>query len=156
MPGLRLLSCAFFCVFGFMATALAADPRTTAVLQVTARVMPFASMQVNAPSSFTLSAEDVSRGFIELQVPVQIQVQSNVPQGYTLAFERNGDNVRQAVLQMPGAEFRVGEGTVLASRPAPGAGRWRDHLLLRVRFDLAADVQRGEHPWPLRISMASQ
>ena len=113
-------------------------------------------MQVNAPTSFTLSAEDVSRGFIELQVPVQIQVQSNVPQGYTLAFERSGDNVRQAVLQMSGAVVRVGDGTVLTSRPAPSAGRWRDHLLLRVRFELAADVQRGEHPWPLRISMASQ
>ena len=156
MPLLRLLSCAFFCVFGLMATALAAEPRTTALLQVTARVMPFASMQVNAPTSFTVSAEDVSRGFIELQVPVQIQVQSNVPQGYTLAFERSGDNVRQAVLQMSGAVVRVGDGTVLTSRPAPGAGRWRDHLLLRVRFELAADVQRGEHPWPLRISMASQ
>jgi hypothetical protein len=156
MPGLRLLSCAFFCVFGFMATALAADPRTTGVLQVTARVMPFASMQVNAPTSFTVSAADVSRGFVELQVPVQINVHSNVPEGYTLAFDRSGDNVRQAVVQMPGAEVRVGDGTARAARPAPSTGRWRDHLLLRVRFDLAADVQRGEHPWPLRISMASQ
>jgi hypothetical protein len=155
MRALPLL-CGACCVLAFAATTLAAEPRTTATLQVSAMVKQFASMQVSAPTSFTVSSADVSRGFIELEVPVQIHVHSNVPQGYTLAFERSGDNVRQAVVQMPGAEVRVGDGTSLAARPAPTGGRWRDHLLLRVRLDLSAGAERGEHPWPLRISMASQ
>lgn len=124
-----------------------------AALSVRAVVQRHASVRLAQPASMTLSAADVARGWVEVVAPVDVLVQSNAPEGYTLAFARHGTQVRQVrVLGLQG-ELMVGAEGALTARPATGPGMWRETLRLRLRFDLAPDARPGEHAWPLNISM---
>lgn len=122
---------------------------------VSATIARHTSIRIAPPASITLSEEDVARGYIEIAAPVEVTVQSNVPQGYALVFERHGEQVRQAHVQGPDGALLVGSTGAVATRPPAGRGMWRDQLQLRFRFDLAAGARAGQHPWPLNISLMS-
>lgn len=124
-------------------------------LRVTVVVPRYATMRVATPRSIVVSEADVERGYVELAAPVEVMVQSNVVEGYTLAFDRAGEHVQRAHVQGIAGELVVGEGVALATRPAAGRGMWRDVLQLHFRFDLAPATRAGQHPWPLEISMMS-
>jgi hypothetical protein len=124
-------------------------------LLVSAAVARHTSVRIAPPAFITLSEEDVARGYVEIAAPVEVTVQSNVPQGYALVFERQGEQVRQAHVQGPDGALLVGSTGAVATRPPAGRGMWRDRLQLRFRFDLAAGARAGQHPWPLNISLMS-
>lgn len=143
-----------------LAGAAHAAPDTSPVkaqakLNVVVVVAPHASVRVAPPAALTVTPEDAARGYVEVQAPLQLEVYSNLPQGYTLMFQRRGEHVRQARVQAPDGEFLVGEAGALRSRPPGGRGLWRDLLQLRVRFELAPGTAPGQYPWPLAISMMS-
>jgi hypothetical protein len=139
------------------AALLAAGPAHAfqGTLVVSANVARHTSIRIAPPASITLSAEDVARGYVEIAAPVEVTVQSNVPQGYALVFERQGEQVRQAHVQGPDGALLVASTGAVATRPPAGPGMWRDRLQLRFRFDLAAGARPGQHPWPLNISLMS-
>jgi hypothetical protein len=126
-----------------------------ATLRVSAVVPRHTSIRLAPPSSLTISEADVARGYVEVTAPVQVAIQSNVQQGYTLVFQNESEQVRQAVVQGLAAALVVGSGGVSASRPAAGGGMWRETLQLRVRFDLSPQARPGVHAWPLQVSMMS-
>lgn len=126
-----------------------------ATLRVSAVIPRHTSIRLAPPSSFTISEADLARGYVEVAAPVQVSVQSNVQQGYTLVFQNESEQVRQAVVQGLPAALVVGSGGATASRPAAGGGMWRDTLQLRVRFDLSPQARAGVHAWPLQVSMMS-
>jgi hypothetical protein len=136
------------------ASAQAAD-HARATLMVTATVQRHTSMRMALPATLTITAGDLARGYIELPAPVEVSVQSNVQDGYTLLFERAGTQVRAARIQGIGGPVVIGSGSALAARPATGQGMWRDVLQLRFRFELDAAATVGEHPWPVQVSMMS-
>ncbi|HEX7892495.1 MAG TPA: hypothetical protein VF522_24295 [Ramlibacter sp.] len=127
-----------------------------ATLQVGARVQRHATIRMAQPLTFTISDADIARGFVEVESPVQLSVQSNVDEGYTLSFACRCEEVRRARVRGLSSELSVGQAPVLAARPAAGRGVWRDSVQLRVRFDLAPQARPGEHAWPLGISMMSE
>jgi hypothetical protein len=126
-----------------------------ATLQVSARVQRHATIRMAQPLTFTISEADVARGYVEVESPLQLTVQSNVDEGYALSFACRCEQVRQARVQGLSSELSVGDAPVLTTRPAAGRGVWRDMVQLRVRFDLAPQARPGEHAWPLGISMMS-
>jgi len=127
-----------------------------ATLTVRASVPRHASIRMAPPLTFTISEADVARGYVEVAAPLDVHVQSNVQEGYMLAFECQGVVVRQAHVQGLPSELTVGSAGALTALPAAGRGVWRERLQLRFRFDLAAGARPGEHAWPLNISMMSQ
>jgi hypothetical protein len=138
-----------------LAPAVRAQALPGGTLQVSAVVARHTSIRIAPPASITLSEQDIARGYVEVAAPVEVTVQSNVPQGYALVFERQGDQVRQAHVQGPDGALLVGSTGAVATRPPAGQGMWRDRLQLRFRFDLAAGARAGQHPWPLNISLMS-
>lgn len=147
--GFAVLSALLFTV-GVQCGPVSAVP---GLVTVSAVVQRHASIRVTAPASITVSEEDIARGYVDIAAPVDVTVQSNAPQGYALAFERQGDQVRQAHVQGPGGALLAAAGAAIAVRPAPGRGLWRERVQWRLRFDLARGARAGQHPWPLRISM---
>lgn len=143
-----LLACAALAAAG-------TDPASHAPLRVSAAVTRHASIRVAPPASITLSDADVAAGFIDIATPVEVTVQSNVPQGYALLLQRQGAQVLEALVLGLDGGFLVGSGSV-ATRPATGHGLWRDSIQLRFRFQLAPDATPGKHPWPLAISLMAQ
>jgi hypothetical protein len=127
-----------------------------APLVVTAVIQRRTSIRIAQPASVTVSESDVARGFVEVATPVEVVVQSNAAEGYALVFERHGNAVSEVQVQglADGVVFASGGAT--ATRPAAGRGLWRDQLLLRFRFTLAAGTGAGEHPWPVQISLMNQ
>lgn len=147
----RTMAAILAAIGGQCAPAHAGAPE--AVLTVRASVPRHASIRMAQPRTLTISQADVARGYVEVAAPLAVHVQSNVQQGYTLAFECQGGDVRQAHVHGLQSELTVGSAGALSARPAAGPGTWREQLSLRFRFDLAPGVQPGEHAWPLNISM---
>jgi hypothetical protein len=135
--------------------ASAGGPGASASMTVRATVKRFASVRVAAPQSLTISESDVARGYVEVGAPVQLTVQSNVPEGYTLVLQQHGEAVREAVVQGLQDALVVAQSETSVSRPAAGRGMWQEQLQLRVRFALSPDARPGTHAWPLQISAMS-
>jgi hypothetical protein len=145
---------AFLVLAAAFGSCLAAGASQT--MLVSARVLRYAAIRVSPPASFNVSDADLARGFAVVAAPLALQVQSNVPAGYSLRFEKEAVHVLQAHVDLDGRRITVADAAVLAMRTAPGRGMWHDQVELRFRFDLAQGIAAGEHPWPLRISMASE
>jgi hypothetical protein len=126
----------------------------TGMLTVSAKVQRHTSVRMALPTTLTITANDVARGYVEVDAPVDVSVQSNVQDGYTLVFERSGEQVRAARVQGAGGPLVI-EQAAMATRPATGPGMWRDALQLRFRFELDAAATAGRHRWPLNVSMMS-
>lgn len=127
-----------------------------APLGITVTVPRHASLRVAQPAALVVTDEDLARGWIEFPTPIEVLVQGNARQGYTLAFEPRGALVRELQVQGLGEPLRLLAGATMVSRPAAGPGLWRDLLALRFRFLLAPDAHAGRHEWPVQISLLSQ
>lgn len=151
--GWAALSALSFAAAAAFACVAAHAQGAQAPLGITVTVPRHTSLRVVQPSSLLVSDEDLARGSIEIPTPVEVVVQSNARQGYTLAFERRGALVREVQVQGLGEPLRVRAGATMVSRPAAGPGLWSDPLALRFRFLLAPDARAGRHEWPVQISL---
>lgn len=153
LHGFSLRALASFGGMLFAAAALGGPaPPARAALLVSAVVPRHASIRFTPPASIQLSEEDVARGYVEAAA-IELAVQSNAPQGYTLAFGLEGAQVRSAQVLGEFGSLRFDSAGAMASRPAAGTGMWRDHLLVRLRFELSPQATPGRYPWPLRVLM---
>lgn len=127
-----------------------------ASLSVTAVIPRRTSIRIVQPPRVTVSDSDVARGFVEVDAPVEVVVQSNAAEGYALAFERHGDAFARVQVQGLAQPVVFDAAGAIANRPAAGRGFWRDAVLLRFRFTLAPGTRAGEHRWPVQISLMNQ
>jgi hypothetical protein len=125
----------------------------SATVTVSAVVAHHARIQLDQPSVISVSAEDIARGYVDVERSVQVLVRSNAHDGYTLAFDCECHSIRQAQVQGVAGGLQVGAATAYAVRPAAGPGMWVDRVNLRFRFLLADDARPGTHAWPIRISL---
>ena len=126
---------------------------TSAVLQVTARVVRHASLrQLDHPASFTIRESDLARGYVDLPAVARLAVRSNSQDGYLLVFESDSDLVRQAVVTGLDREVAVGGSGMVAQGPI-GPGMGSRLYQLGFRFLLSAAAHPGRHPWPLRVAV---
>lgn len=136
--------------------AHAAGQGVQSQMRVTATVLRHTSVRLDAPQVLTISESDLARGYVDVNKAVEVAVQSNVRDGYTLVLHQGGKHVREAVVQGPAGALVVGAGGGMLARPAAGSGMWRDTMQLRVRFKLSAQAQAGTYDWPLQISVISE
>jgi hypothetical protein len=123
----------------------------SATLQVTAIVRHFFKLQVlSQPHSVPVTQRDIARGYVEVAMPVQLAVESNSREGYTIQFMRHGEAFQLAHVQGLGQELRVASEGAMNWQPAAR----RQTLEFRFRFNLAPQVAPGDYPWPIQVSMS--
>jgi hypothetical protein len=142
-----LLAAALACGGGAAAAAGQAQ------LVVSATVPRHASIRIQPPASLTISHEDVARGYVEVPAPIEVQVRSNAPEGYTLVFQPIGDGIGRVVVEGPAQRVVADAAGAVLARPAPARGVWSESLQLRVRFELTAEARPGVQAWPLQVAM---
>jgi hypothetical protein len=110
-------------------------------------------MQVlNQARELVVTNTDITRGYVEVPAATRINVKSNNPAGYLLAFEA----VSGPLPMFESMQVIVGGKEVQLSR----AGGWVPQPYVRggitqdvtYRFALSKNVQPGTYHWPLMIS----
>lgn len=145
---------AFATVLLLCAFAGAAQAQTATQMQVTATIRRVANLQVLAqPGSVRVTREDIARGYVEAQGPLEVAVRSNTVDGYLLAITTRSQFFRSAQIRGLAAPLQVGPEGGAVRQPAGGSGMSAVTLALGVRFDLPAGVAEGEYPWPFQLSV---
>jgi predicted membrane metal-binding protein len=122
----------------------------SAALQVSVVVRHFFRLQVlSQPQAIQVSQRDVARGYVDVPVPVQLAVESNSGNGYSIQFARHGEAFLGAQVQGLGQEFQVDSQAAMHWQPAAR----RETLEFRFRLRLAPHLPPGEYPWPIQVSM---
>jgi hypothetical protein len=136
------------------AAAGVAQAQTSAQMQVTAMIRRVANLQVlTQPASVRVTREDVARGFVEAQGPLEVSVRSNTAGGYLLAIATRSQFFRSAQIRGLSAPLQVGPEGGAVRQPAGGSGMSAVTLALAVRFDLPPGAAEGEYPWPFQFSV---
>ena len=124
-------------------------------LNIQATVLEHTSIsRLSVPSSLAVSAEDVARGYIELDEPVTIDVRTNNAAGAILGFSMRSPMVRSVTLNGAGNGVAVSEAGASLRVAKQGTGLSTQSLTLRVRIELAPDAQPGTLAWPLAVFLA--
>jgi hypothetical protein len=122
----------------------------SAAIQVSVVVRHFFRLQVlSQPQAIQVSQRDVARGYVDVPVPVQLAVESNSGNGYTIQFARQGEAFEGAQVQGLGQEIQVDSQAAMHWKPAAR----RETLEFRFRLRLAPQLRPGEYPWPIQLSM---
>jgi hypothetical protein len=132
-------------------SAYAAEPHT-AKLTVMARIATFFRMQVDhQAAALTVTARDVERGYVEVPAASNFSVVTNVQDGFVIDFRPRSDVFRSVLVTGLQNPVEIGAQGGAATNNAPH-GRTTFHQL-GYRFTLRPDLQPGEYPWPLEISV---
>src|SRR5687767_5381566 len=92
---LRLFA-ATLAVAALMGASPAALANGSGTLTVTARVLPFTRVEVvSAPGMLAVDREDVERGYVDVDTPVQLAVTSNDPRGVLLMLAPMSDYIER-------------------------------------------------------------
>jgi hypothetical protein len=130
-----------------------AEAHTTR-LTVMARIATFFRMQVDHQvAALTITARDIELGYVEVPAASNFSVITNTQEGYLIDFRPRSDVFRSALvtgLQNP-IEIGAQGGTAMNNVPH---GRTTFYQL-GYRFMLRPDLQPGNYPWPLEISVRS-
>jgi hypothetical protein len=125
-----------------------------AKVTVTATVRERTSMQLlKQAQELVVTNTDIMRGYVEVPVAARINVKSNNPAGYLLAFEVTGGPVpflNSLHVLVGGREVQLSPGGGWIPQPYVRGGATTD---VSCRFDLSKDAQPGTYSWPLMISV---
>jgi hypothetical protein len=100
----------------------------------------------------TVTNADIMRGFVVVHAATRIQVKSNNPAGYLLAFEVISTHPAfdGAAVFIKGKEVQLSSGGGWIPQPYIRGGTMFD---LSYRFTLAKDARPGTYSWPFMISV---
>ena len=140
---LTRLALAIAALSSFSPLSTAAGHRVT--VTVTAAVQAYTSIESqNLPSEVMISPDDVSRGYVDLQRPVEIAVRTNDPGGAQLQFAANVAEVAGVDVDGVGATVRVTK---------QGRGLQRQQLRVRLRLLLRPDAMPGKVVFPVSVGV---
>ena len=131
----------------------AASGGTSAKITISATVREHTSMQVlNQARELVVTNTDITRGYVEVPAATRINVKSNNPAGYLLAFEAvSGPLPMFESMQVivGGKEVQLSPAGGWVPQPYVRGGITQD---VTYRFALSKNVQPGTYHWPLMIS----
>ena len=139
-------------VTGLVAAATVVAGEAYARFSVAAVVGPRATLAVRSqPAALVISAADVTRGYLDVTTPTEVEVQSNTVEGYVLEFVSGLDGV--TALDVDGLDQPVR----LAGDGGSVVGHWSSaqrtaHMTLHFRFTLSPSIRPGTYSWPLHLA----
>jgi hypothetical protein len=102
------------------------------------------------PQSVVVSAEDVRRGYIDLEQPVEVGIRTNYAAGVRLDLSLNSSSLQAVdVREAQGGEVRAAGVFV----PQPERGLRAHTVSLKLRLRLAPDALPGTIAHPLTVSL---
>jgi hypothetical protein len=139
----------------FCATASApAQAQAQAQVKVSVSILKRASLQVLAqPSSVTVTAADLARGYVDVPAASQVAVRSNAPAGYLLEFASQGDFMRQILVRGLDTDVQLSPAGGMVSQRGASKGVTKTTLALGFRFLLSESAQEGTYAWPMRLAV---
>lgn len=143
----------------FAAHEAQADARavSSAKVTVTAMVREHTSMQVLAQTrELVVTKSDITRGYVEIPAATRINVKSNNPAGYLLAFESISGPLplfESVQVIVGGREIQMPPSGGWVPQPYVRGGVTQD---VTYRFALSKNAQPGTYSWPLMVSAISR
>ena len=105
------------------------------------------------PSTITVTAADVSRGYLDLPRAVGFQIRSNVREGYLVRFDALPEPFARAHVRWQQVHVVVGGGQeAWVAQPYLKGGQ---AVEADVRLELSQSTAPGTYAWPLHISAGS-
>jgi hypothetical protein len=130
--------------------ARAAESR--AYIAIGAHVQAIARIQsASEPRELRLSTNDLRRGFVDVEQPTSLLVNSNSPNGIALDLTALSPMLSSMIVYGLGSEQALGAdgGTLIQRWERPQSLR----LALKFRLVLAPGLAPGRYPWPLRLDV---
>lgn len=125
-------------------------------ISVTATILKRASLQVLAqPATVVVTDADIARGYVDVQAPAHVAVQSNSQSGYLLEFASHGDFMKQIVVKGLRNDVQLSPAGGAVMQAAANSGVTRTTLALGFRFLLSESTRTGTYPWPMRFSVSA-
>lgn len=120
---------------------------------VGALVRPMARVDVRTtPPAVDVSATDIARGYVDVNMPMEVEVQSNSRNGYVLNVMPRTNLFSQVQVRGLDGPAELGpDGGAVVQRWHPEERR--RSLSLTYRFTLQEGVQPGRYPWPVQIDV---
>ena len=135
---------------GALSAPAAAGDRARVEIQASVQARALIDRQ-RLPQAVIISAEDVQRGYVDLEQPVEIGIRTNHAAGVLLDLSRNASEVQSVdVREAQGGEVRASGVFV----PQPERGLRAHTVSLKVRLKLAPGAVPGTIAWPFSVSLS--
>lgn len=121
----------------------------TAPMTVSVQVLARAVVSVDAaPASVEVTAEDISRGYVDVAAPILVRVRTNSRRGYLLQVDNVSEAFSMVELTMANASMNVTHESWI-QRPYVSGG---DLMNVQARLRLSPGATPGWHALPIAFS----
>jgi len=130
--------------------APAAAEGHSAIIRVAATILSYVKVTglVN-PATLELTAEDVARGYVDVEAGTSLTVVTNSNEGYVVTATGEPGTVARVAL-------RIGSIAGADRVRVPSAPFARSVLRVGYRLYLEPGVTPGRHPWPVAIGVSRE
>lgn len=145
-----LAPCLAAAAFVALPATASAEGSRSGLIRVSATILSYVKVTglVN-PASLEITAEDLARGYVDVEAGTSLTVVTNSNEGYLVSATADPSTVARVAL-------RVG-GIAGADRVrVPSAAFARSLLQVGYRLYLGPGVSAGRHPWPVAIGVSRE
>lgn len=155
---IRTVQCAAMCAasVGLLMAPTDAVAGDEAKLTVTATILKRAAIKtLTQPNFVTITAADISRGYVDIPAAAQVAIQNNSLAGYLLEFAAQGDFMRQILVTGLANDVQLSPAGGAVMQPSQGTGTTKTTFVLGFRFMLSQSAREGIYSWPMRLSVTA-
>lgn len=121
-----------------------------ASMHVSVQVMARAVVTVDSqPATVDVTADDISRGYVDVAAPIVVRVRTNSRAGYMLQVENSSETFASIELSTAGASLNVASQEAWIQRPYVAGG---DRMPMSARLRLAPNASAGSYALPITFS----
>jgi hypothetical protein len=124
----------------------------TTTLRVSARILTHVSFRsMKVPDQVAITPADISRGFVDLDTPIEMEVRTNSASDIVVGISLNSPAFTGATVSGPTGTTRVIPGTPSIVIASHGQGMHTESLSLRMRLELGGDATPGTILMPVSL-----
>ncbi|MGZ8833797.1 MAG: hypothetical protein ACXW19_11460 [Thermoanaerobaculia bacterium] len=122
-------------------------------MTVSAMVVASARLTVESqPSSIEITAADIARGYVELDAPIVLRVQTNSRRGYLLQVSNMDESFSEIEISFGNTAMRVASHESWVERPYVKGG---ESIAMHARLRLSPMAQVGRRSLPIDLTASA-
>ncbi len=122
-------------------------------MSVSAMVIASARLTVESqPSTIEITASDIDRGYVELDTPILLRVQTNSRRGYLLQVANTDESFSEIEINFGTTAMRVGSHETWVERPYVKGG---ETIAMHARLRLSPMAQPGRRALPIDLTASA-